>query len=99
MLILHKFFISREARKKYEERNLKENIEIAGHTDEVGTVEYNQVLSENRAKSVADYIVNNAISEDRIRYIGYGKTKPIATNSTEEGKQLNRHVEFVITQK
>jgi outer membrane protein OmpA-like peptidoglycan-associated protein len=79
--------------------NPKINIEIAGHTDDVGTQEYNQILSENRAKSVADYIVNNEIPADRIQYKGYGKTKPIADNSTEEGKQMNRRVEFVITQK
>ena len=74
-------------------------IEIAGHTDDIGTLEYNQTLSENRAKAVADYITNNGISNYRIEYKGYGKTKPIADNSSEQGMQMNRRVEFVITKK
>lgn len=71
-------------------------IEISGHTDNIGTETDNQVLSENRAKAVLDYLVNKGIDAGRIKSKGYGKTKPVSTNDTEEGKQLNRRVDFTI---
>jgi len=71
-------------------------IEIAGHTDSKGSDEYNQKLSERRAKSVHDYIVSNGISKPRVRYVGYGESRPIATNETDEGRTQNRRVEFKI---
>jgi Tol biopolymer transport system component len=79
---------------------LKQNknirIEVSGHTDSVGTIEYNLVLSENRAGSVVQYLVSNGISPDRITYRGYGDTKPVDTNDTEEGRANNRRTEFKI---
>ena len=72
-----------------------EKFEIYGHTDSDDTDEYNQVLSENRANSVKDFLVKNGITAD-ITTKGFGEKKPIATNSTKEGKQLNRRVEIII---
>lgn len=69
---------------------------IEGHTDNVGSDEDNLILSENRAKAVADYIIKSRIREDRIKYKGYGAKKPVADNSTEEGKAQNRRTVFKI---
>lgn len=71
-------------------------ISIEGHTDNVGSDEFNLILSENRAKAVYNYLVNNGIDADRLQYKGFGKTTPIATNETEEGRAMNRRTEFVI---
>ena len=74
-------------------------IEISGHTDNVGTDEYNQKLSQDRAQSVIDYLIKNAISKARLEAKGYGSSKPVASNETEEGRQLNRRTEFKILKK
>ncbi|HEY8401564.1 MAG TPA: OmpA family protein [Cytophagaceae bacterium] len=74
--------------------NLK--IEISGHTDNKGSAELNKELSLARAKSVVDYLVKKGIKESRLKYAGYGFDRPIATNETEEGRQLNRRTEFEI---
>ncbi len=71
-------------------------IEMSAHTDSKGSDEYNFKLSDNRAKSVRDYIVSKGIEENRISSQGYGETKPVATNDTDDGRQLNRRVEFTI---
>lgn len=71
-------------------------IEISGHTDNVGTAEYNQKLSESRASAVVSYLTSKGISASRLEFKGYGFEQPIATNDTEEGKQLNRRTEFKI---
>lgn len=71
-------------------------IEIGGHTDNVGTVEYNQVLSENRAKSVYNYLVKNEIEKSRLTYRGYGLSEPVASNETAAGRAKNRRTEFKI---
>jgi outer membrane protein OmpA-like peptidoglycan-associated protein len=79
---------------------LKDNpaieIEMSAHTDSKGSDDYNFRLSDNRAKSVKDYIISKGIPESRIASKGYGETKPVATNDTDEGRQLNRRVEFTI---
>jgi len=72
-------------------------IEMSAHTDSRGSDEYNIKLSENRAKSVMDYIISKGISPTRITSHGYGETRPVASNDTDEGRQLNRRVEFKIT--
>lgn len=73
-------------------------IEVYGHTDSIGTPEYNQKLSENRANAVVEYISNHGVSPSRVKSFGYGLRYPIDTNSTEEGRFRNRRVEFdVIT--
>lgn len=71
-------------------------IELLGHTDNVGNKSYNLKLSLNRAKSVGRYLINKGISTDRISYNGYGSSKPIVNNSTEEGRAKNRRVEFIL---
>lgn len=71
-------------------------IEMSAHTDSRGSDEYNFTLSDNRAKSVMEYIVSKGIDASRITSHGYGETKPVATNDTDEGRQLNRRVEFKI---
>ena len=72
------------------------SIEIGGHTDNVGTLEYNTKLSTNRAKSVVDYLIEHGVAKERLSYNGYAYKEPIATNDTEEGRQENRRVEFKI---
>jgi len=74
-------------------------ISINGHTDNVSSAEYNQTLSENRAKAVYDFLIENGISASRLTYKGYGLTKPIASNATEAGRAKNRRTEFVIIEK
>ncbi len=68
-------------------------VEIAGHTDSIGTEEYNQKLSERRAKAVRDYLVNtHGMDPDLFSAVGYGESKPIASNDTEEGRAKNRRI-------
>ncbi len=74
--------------------NLK--IEISGYTDNKGSQSYNQTLSESRSKSVVDYLVAHGIVATRLTYKGYGMENPIADNSTEDGRQLNRRTEFKV---
>jgi outer membrane protein OmpA-like peptidoglycan-associated protein len=79
---------------------LKDNpsmkIEISGHTDSKGSATYNLKLSESRAKSVVDYLIENGIDKTKLTYKGYGFIKPIASNETEEGRQRNRRTEFKV---
>jgi outer membrane protein OmpA-like peptidoglycan-associated protein len=72
------------------------NIEIAGHTDSIGTDKYNVDLSRHRAKAVADYLIRKGIPTGRISFVGYGKTKPVKSNATAEGRKENRRVEFIL---
>lgn len=71
-------------------------IEIGGHTDNVGSEEYNQTLSENRAKEVYKYLINNGIGTERLSYKGYNFSTPLDTNETEEGRARNRRTEFKV---
>lgn len=71
-------------------------IEVYGHTDSIGTAEYNQRLSENRANAVVEYISSHGVSPGRIKSFGYGLNYPIDTNATEEGRFRNRRVEFEV---
>ena len=71
-------------------------VEISGHTDNTGSAAYNQQLSEKRAKSVYSYIIGKGINPLRLEWKGYGSSKPIQSNDTEEGRQQNRRIEFTI---
>ncbi|MCB0492584.1 MAG: OmpA family protein [Cyclobacteriaceae bacterium] len=73
-------------------------VEISGHTDANGPDEYNQDLSQRRANAVKKYLERLGISPDRITAAGYGESKPVASNDTQEGRRLNRRTEFTILQ-
>ena len=75
-------------------KNPQMKCELSGHTDGKGSVAYNQKLSEQRAKAVYDYLIERGVSADNLSWKGYGKSEPIATNATDEGRQLNRRVEL-----
>ncbi len=72
------------------------DILIEGHTDSDGAEDYNQTLSERRAKSVADFLTSLGVASSRLSTVGHGELMPIATNSTAAGKQANRRVEVAI---
>jgi outer membrane protein OmpA-like peptidoglycan-associated protein len=71
-------------------------IDVLGHTDSVGTDAYNQQLSEQRARAVANYLIARGVQPARIATRGYGETMPIATNETEAGRAANRRVEIKV---
>jgi len=77
-------------------RYLETRITVEGHTDAIGSLQYNQQLSERRANSVKDALVSRGVSPARIDTVGYGETRPIASNDTESGRQLNRRVTILI---
>lgn len=72
------------------------SIVLEGHTDNMGTYEYNIQLSRERAKAVVDYLVENGLEKDRVSFKGYGYTRPLSDNRTETGRSLNRRVAFRI---
>ena len=71
-------------------------LEISGHTDNVGSESDNLSLSTNRAKSVYEFVISNGANKDNLSFKGYGESKPIDTNDTEEGRARNRRTEFTI---
>jgi outer membrane protein OmpA-like peptidoglycan-associated protein len=71
-------------------------IEMSAHTDSRGSDDYNFKLSDNRARSVMEYILSKGIAPSKIRSQGYGETKPVVDNDTDDNRQLNRRVEFTI---
>ena len=71
-------------------------VELSGHTDNVGDKIFNQKLSEKRAQSVYSYLIANGISADRLSFKGYGDSKPVASNDSEEGRKLNRRTEMMV---
>lgn len=71
-------------------------VDVYGHTDSTGSDAYNQTLSENRARVVADYLVSRGVNPQRIRSTGFGKTQPVASNDTPEGRAANRRVTLKI---
>ncbi|MGY6562175.1 MAG: OmpA family protein [Luteibaculaceae bacterium] len=83
---LHKFLVD----------NPSVRIEISGHTDNVGSASYNKNLSNSRAKSVVEFLIEKGIEGSRLTFVGYGSEKPIASNDTEAGKAKNRRTEFKV---
>lgn len=71
-------------------------IEVAGHTDSTGSDSYNQMLSQQRAQAVSSVLVSDGVQPVRIDTVGYGESRPIASNSTEQGRQQNRRVELTL---
>lgn len=78
--------------KKYEDTNIL----IEGHTDNTGSEDYNETLSEKRAGTVEDYLLGRGVSSGRITAVGYGEAQPISTNETVQGRKENRRVEVAI---
>jgi outer membrane protein OmpA-like peptidoglycan-associated protein len=72
------------------------HIEVGGHTDNTGELSMNQILSENRAKQVVEYLTGRGIGSDRMSYKGYADTQPIDTNDTDAGRAKNRRTTFTI---
>ena len=72
-------------------------VAVEGHTDSVGSDEFNQALSERRAQAVRDYLVQQGATDSMITFRGLGKTQPIASNDTPDGRQRNRRVELVVS--
>ena len=73
------------------------NIEIGGHTDNIGPIGGNIRLSERRANAVRDYLIFGGIEASRLTAVGYGPDQPIASNDTAEGRAANRRIEFTVT--
>ncbi|MDA7728866.1 OmpA family protein, partial [Flavobacteriales bacterium] len=71
-------------------------IEISGHTDNVGSVSFNELLSQRRADAVVSYLVGKGVDKKRLSAKGYGQSKPVDSNNTAEGRALNRRTEFEI---
>ncbi|RLD49635.1 MAG: flagellar motor protein MotB, partial [Bacteroidetes bacterium] len=71
---------------------------ISGHTDNVGSTEHNIKLSENRARSVYNFLIETGIAPERLQYKGYGETLALENNETEAGKAKNRRTEFKIVE-
>jgi len=77
------------------ERDSKLRLVITGHADSIGAEEYNQKLSERRAEAAKGYFVSKGVAPGRLKAMGYGETRPIATNATREGRAQNRRVELI----
>jgi outer membrane protein OmpA-like peptidoglycan-associated protein len=82
--------------KRFLEMNPTVDIEIRGHTDNIGDDKSNLELSDNRARVVHEWLAQQGIEADRIRYRGFGEQQPVADNATEEGRRLNRRTEIYI---
>ena len=100
----HDDFLPRSYRQLYAlvqimEDNADMRIEIHGHTDDIGTDDYNMSLSLSRASAVANYLVEHGVDAPRVFPRGFGSTRPVATNDSEYGRQENRRVEFLILTK
>jgi OmpA-OmpF porin, OOP family len=80
-------------------RNESVEIEIAGHTDNKGSDDYNASLSQGRSQAVVDYLISQGIQEFRLTAHGYGESKPVESNDSEEGRAVNRRVEFTVLKK
>lgn len=74
-------------------------VEIGGHTDAVGSASYNQKLSEQRARSVMNYLIQQGVDKDRLVARGYGESNPVASNTTRAGRAKNRRIEFTVISK
>src|SRR5690606_438717 len=72
----------------------KTAVNVSGHTDSTGSAQFNQTLSEQRAQSVKDYLVNRGVASGRVHAVGYGFRYPVASNDTAGGREQNRRVEI-----
>jgi outer membrane protein OmpA-like peptidoglycan-associated protein len=72
-------------------------IQLEGHTDSIGSDQYNMKLSEQRANAVRDYLIEKRVRSSGVTAVGFGKANPVASNTTEAGRQRNRRVEMVVS--
>ena len=70
---------------------------VEGHTDNTGSAEFNQTLSEERAYNVKEFLIEIGVDENRLSSVGYGLTRPDASNLTKEGRKLNRRVDIIVS--
>jgi OOP family OmpA-OmpF porin len=96
-VILASSYPSLDELAEYLKKYTSSKLTIEGHTDNQGSAPFNKTLSEKRANAVKNYLTSKGIEESRITTVGYGIEKPIADNTTEEGRAKNRRVEFKIT--
>src|SRR5690606_5576682 len=73
------------------------NIQVEGHTDSVGSDEFNQKLSEQRAGTVREYLLSQGLAPESVSAVGFGESRPIASNDTAAGRQENRRVQLVVS--
>ena len=95
-ILARSFALLNEVAKVLADRS-KIHVRIEGHTDSRGRDSYNQRLSQGRATSVRTYLIQRGVSGSRMEAVGFGETRPVASNRTRDGRALNRRVEFVIT--
>lgn len=81
------------------EKNPTVWIQISGHTDNIGSDDYNKTLSEKRALAVKTYLIEKGVDKRRLKHVGYGSSKPVGDNATEEGRALNRRTEAIVLSK
>jgi len=93
-VLLRSSFVELDKVVEYLKDNPHLNVRLSGHTDFIGSDEYNLILSRNRARSVADYFVSKGIHSQRIISYGFGKTRPIVLDKTDEARKINRRVEI-----
>ena len=74
------------------------NLQVEGHTDSTGSFQFNQLLSESRARSVVNFMAQQGIDSERMIAIGYGFDRPIADNFTPQGRSRNRRVEIILSE-
>src|SRR5262245_54442744 len=77
--------------------NLDLELDVEGHTDSTGSVQTNQTLSEQRAQSVAKYLVDQGVPGNNVKSMGFADSRPVADNSSTEGRQKNRRVEIIVS--
>jgi outer membrane protein OmpA-like peptidoglycan-associated protein len=97
--LLKESFVELDEVVDFLKRNPKVKIELQGHTDNQGSAMNDSELSQQRVDKIRGYLVSQRIKSNRVSGKGFGNTRPIALNSTEEGRRLNRRVEFVIVRK
>ncbi len=98
-LLLSNSFKELDSIVQFLDANSTYKIEISGYTDNVGDNSHNQKLSENRAQSIVDYLINSGIEDERLVAMGYGELFPVASNKTVSGRKLNRRVEVKLLYK
>ncbi len=94
--LLNESFFELDLLVTYLKKYSKYRVKIIGHTDDVGTKEYNQKLSLDRAKSVKEYLIEKGINPSKLKSIGKGETQPISKNNTAQGRKINRRTEIVL---